>query len=135
MRAGWNEPVRFPNLTIELTAKLDTGAKTSSLGGQNLRRFQRGGQDWVAFTLADRTLPVERPVVRMATIRRAGTPVQKRPVVSMTICVAGITRATEFTVADRAGMAYPVLLGRRFLAGRIVVDAGVENVTRGACGR
>ncbi|MEM8687064.1 MAG: hypothetical protein AAGF81_07030 [Pseudomonadota bacterium] len=36
-------------------------------------------------------------------------------------------------MTDRSDMAYPVLLGRRFLAGRVVVDASAKNLTGGAC--
>ena len=134
VRVGWSEPVSFPRLELQLPAKLDTGARTSSLGGRDLKAFQRGGQEWVAFTLMEGDKRIERAVVRYVTIRRAGAPDQRRPVVRMQICVAGITRSTQFTVTDRRGMDYPVLLGRRFLAGRVVVDAGLENVTEGRCG-
>ncbi len=137
VRAGWTELVSFPRLKAQLRAKLDTGAKTSALDGHNQERFQRDGTDWISFILttqAGENMRVERPIVRLAKIRRAGVPTETRPVVAMMVCVAGITRRTEFTVNDRSGMAFPVLLGRRFLAGRIVVDAGVQGLNDGACG-
>lgn len=136
VRAGWTEVISFPGLQAQLNAKLDTGAKTSALGAQDLKRFQRDGREWVSFTLAvtaDRTVKVERAVVRHAKIRRAGVPTESRPVISLMACVAGIARRTEFTVNSRRGMAYPVLLGRRFLAGRILVDAAAMNITSGSC--
>ncbi len=136
VRAGWTEEISFPGLQAQLSAKLDTGAKTSALGAQDLKRFQRGGREWISFTLAvtaDRTVKVEREVVRFAKIRRAGVPTETRPVISLMACVAGIARRTEFTVNSRHGMTYPVLLGRRFLAGRILVDAAATNITAGSC--
>ncbi len=136
VRAGWTEIIHFPGLDAQLNAKLDTGAKTSALGAHDLKQFQRGGRNWVGFTLtvgADRALKVEQEVLRLAKIRRAGAPTETRPVVALMACVAGITRRTEFTLNNRRGMAYPVLLGRRFLAGRILVDASAENITSGAC--
>jgi len=137
VRAGWTELVSFPRLNAQLRAKLDTGAKTSALDGHSQERFQRNGTDWISFILttpAGEEVRVERAIVRLAKIRRAGVPTQTRPVVAMMVCVAGITRRTEFTVNDRRGMAFPVLLGRRFLAGRIVVDAGEQNLNDRACG-
>ncbi len=138
VRAGWTELISFPRLGMQLPAKLDTGAKTSALDGQNLERFQRDGGDWIRFTLttpAGGNVRLERRILRLAKIRRAGVATETRPVVAMLVCVAGIRRRTEFTVNDRRGMAYPVLLGRRFLAGRIVVDAASRNLTTGACSR
>lgn len=137
VRAGWTELVSFPQLKAQFQAKLDTGANTSALNGHSERRFQRNGIDWISFVLtgpAGEPMRIERPIVRLAKIRRAGVPTQTRPVVTMMVCVAGITRRTEFTVNDRRGMAFPVLLGRRFLAGRIVVDAGAQGLNDGACG-
>ncbi|MEM1200030.1 MAG: ATP-dependent zinc protease [Pseudomonadota bacterium] len=134
VRAGWSEPVHFPDLNITLNAKLDTGAKTSSLGGQDVREFQRNGQDWIGFAAANGQARIERPVVRRAKIRRAGAPDQRRPVVRLLTCFAGVTRLTEFTITDRSEMTYPLLLGRRFLAGRVVVDAGAIDLTGGDCG-
>ncbi len=136
VRAGWTEVIHLPGLQAKLNAKLDTGAKTSALGAQDLKQFQRGGREWISFTLAaaaDRTLRVEREVVRFAKIRRAGVPTETRPVISLMVCVAGIMRHTQFTVNNRRGMAYPVLLGRRFLAGRILVDAAAANITSRSC--
>ncbi len=126
--------MHFPQLKITLRAKLDTGAKTSSLGGQDVTEFPRDGQDWIGFTVVNGHARIERPVVRRATIRRTGAPDQTRPVVRLLTCFAGATRLTEFTITDRSDMTYPLLLGRRFLAGRIVVDAGARNLTGGECG-
>ena len=137
LRAGWTEVAHFPKLGVTLQAKLDTGAKTSTLGGLSQRRFTRNGQDWVSFLVADeagRQSRIERPIVRFAKIRRAGVPVQTRPVVELEVCVAGVSKRGEFTITDRRGMRFGVLLGRRFLAGRIVVDAGAERLNDGACG-
>ncbi|MCP5084998.1 MAG: hypothetical protein GY948_25210 [Alphaproteobacteria bacterium] len=137
VRAGWTELVSFPQQKAQLKAKLDTGAKTSALNGHDQRRFQRGGTDWISFVLtgtAGEHMRIERPILRLAKIRRAGVPTETRPVVAMMVCAAGITQRTEFTVTDRRGMAFPVLLGRRFLAGRIVVDAGAQGLNDGACG-
>ncbi len=126
--------MHFPHLKITLRAKLDTGAKTSSLGGHDVEVFQRSGQDWIGFAVANGQARIERPVVRRVTIRRAGAPDQRRPVVRLLTCFAGATRMTEFTITDRSDMTYPLLLGRRFLAGRVVVDAGAKNLTGGKCG-
>ncbi len=136
-RAGWTEPVSFLDLKVKLPAKLDTGAKTSAIGGYDQERFVLDGAQWIGFTLTTpdgTTARIERPIVRSVKIKRAGVEPETRPVVALLICVAGMTQETQFTVTDRRTMAYPVLLGRRFLAGQIVVDPGAQNLTKGSCG-
>lgn len=136
-RAGWTEPLRLLDLNVEMTAKLDTGAKTSAIGGHDQERFELGGEEWISFSLTTpegAAVRIERPIVRSVKIKRSGVEPESRPVVSLAICVAGITREAQFTVTDRRDMAFPVLLGRRFLAGQLVVDSGAQNLTKGSCG-
>ena len=83
-------------------------------------------QTRVSFTLVNnegQELKIDAPVIRTASIRRAGAELRERPVIRLTLCVAGITADTEFTMADRSDLRYPVLVGRSFLAGKILVDA------------
>lgn len=46
----------------------------------------------------------------------------------------GITAVTEFTLTDRSGMDYPILIGRSFLKGRLLVDAGATDIANRGCG-
>lgn len=138
VRAGWTEFVSFPRIGLRLNAKLDTGAKTSALDGRDLVRFVRNGQPWIRFrlpTASGHSAPIERPILRTAKVKRAGTPTQMRPVIALQICVAGISGMAQFTLNDRRGMAYPVLLGRRFLAGRLLVDPAATDLNADACAR
>ena len=81
------------------------------------------------------SIAAEAPLTRMARVRRAGTEVAERPVVALGLCVAGRSDTVEFTLADRTEMDYRVLVGRNFLAGRIVVDAARTLSAPDACER
>ena len=136
--AGWVERVaiRAEGRWVSLKAKLDTGARTSSLDAPGYRSFERDGAAWVAFDLDDGDggpHAVAVPVKRMVRIRRAEAEVDERPVIELEICLGGLRGVAEFTLADRSGMAYPVLVGRRFLAGRVLVDPGRTFVSRHRC--
>ena len=73
---GWREWVRLPQVGVDwIKAKVDTGAKTSSLHAFDLRTFDRDGHDWVRFVVhpwqatADDEVVVELPVHDSRTVR------------------------------------------------------------------
>ncbi len=113
-------------------ARVDSGAETSSLSAKNIVEFERDGKDWVRFTFQhdgiekdDDAEPVEieLPIVRTVLIRQASVKKAERRVsVNMTIRLGEQLQTTEFTLADRSRMTYPVLLGRAFLMDLYMVD-------------
>ena len=134
--AGYIENAWLEDKSIVVKAKLDTGAENSSIHAPNFRTFKRGRDTWVRFRLAKdngEAVDIERPVVRTARIRRSGADVDARPVIELDVCVAGVTARVEFNLANRSRMNYPVLIGRSFLAGRILVDSGQKFVGSRKC--
>lgn len=123
---GWLEGVFLKPWNLRLTAKLDTGAKTSSLNAENIQRFNRDGNEWVRFSVSEDDdappLVIERPLVRTVYIKEHRKDASKREVVSLAICKNGRTYETEFTLVDRSNFNYPVLLGRSFLKSVALVD-------------
>ncbi len=124
---GWVEQVVVSRAAFTLHAKLDTGANTSSLDAQDITRFERDGEPWVRFTIAgeepgqEQTL--ERPLSRDVLIKRHKGPSQRRPVVVVPICLGPYYLDIEVSLIDRSHFNYPVLIGRRTLAGIGVVDS------------
>ncbi|MEZ5740563.1 MAG: ATP-dependent zinc protease [Burkholderiaceae bacterium] len=135
-RRVYVENAWFNDKTFALGAKLDSGAKTSSIDSANAEKFEQNGKSWYRVHLVDadgirRT--VEGPVVRDVVIRRAGAARQRRAVISLQVCVAGQSGEAEFTLADRTGQDYPVLIGRSFMAKRILIDSGATHLHDAAC--
>jgi len=135
---GWLEAVVIEPWGVKLRAKLDTGAKTSSLHTQSIERFKRKGKVWVRFTLDEydkqtketKVFTMERPLIREARVKNEeGNPVP-RPVISMEFCLDGVMYDAEFTLADRANFFYRVLLGRRFLKDVALVDPDATFLTK-----
>jgi hypothetical protein len=138
MVIGWVESVQLQagETAITLDAKLDTGARTSSLHVVELADFQREGANWVRFAVSTGSatpLTLERPVVRIARVRRAGTKTDARPVVRLLTCLAGKRHEVEYTLTDRSDMDYPVLIGRKALAGRFIIDSARKSIAAGLC--
>ncbi|MDF1764517.1 MAG: ATP-dependent zinc protease [Oleibacter sp.] len=113
------------------SARVDTGAATSSISAENIVRFERNGDRWVSFDVHldnGDLLPMEAPLTRNVRIRQASyEDLDRRPVVELDVSLGNVLRQpTEFTLADRTRMSFPVLLGRAFLRDLVLVDVGAE---------
>jgi hypothetical protein len=134
--AGWIESVTFEDYGITLDAKLDTGADSSSLGVTGLDRFKRNGKIWYRFTITGtdgKTATVEQQTRRTARIMRAEVEDTRRPIVKLKICLAGQVAVTDFTLTDRSEQRTSLLIGRRFLSSRILVDSGRTHLFPQPC--
>lgn len=149
---GFVEWVVMSDTGLRLKARMDTGAKTSSLHAVNVEEFKRDDQKWVKFhiPLADHKdqpvenesdigheeviLELERPVERTVLIKRKGAPSQRRYVVVMDFCIAGTSHEAQFSLTDRGNFTYPVLLGRRFMSDdNILIDSAESFVAEKEC--
>ena len=124
---GWVENAYLPDPGIELKAKLDTGAETSSLDSRVVKKFRKEGKRWVRFSITDRESGEEFILVRervrtIGVVQHDGSK-QTRPVVMMKLCVAGSLLETEVSLVDRSEFNYPLLVGRTALATFAVVDS------------
>jgi hypothetical protein len=127
---GWREWVALPEFGVaHVKAKIDTGARTSSLHAFDLEEFAREGDDWVRFSVhpwqrskADAVL-VECPVHDRRLIRSSSGHSQERVVVRAAITLLGRAVTTELTLARRDAMGFRMLVGREALRQGFVVDA------------
>jgi hypothetical protein len=136
--AGWTERARLSPGDIVVEAKLDTAARTSSLHAVNPRQFERDGKNWVAFDVLGndgRSVHFERPVVRISHVKSALGRDEARPTVTLGICIGSVYRVTEVNLADRSSLIKPLLIGRRFLKGRLRVDPDHRNLLEPVCDR
>ena len=124
---GWLETVFLLPAALPVTAKLDTGAKTSSVHARSVEHFTQQGKEWVRFRFqaerGDATITLERPLVRTAVIKERQSNSSTRDVVMLSVCKNGRVYETEFTLNDRSNFNYPILLGRSFLENVALVDA------------
>ncbi len=134
---GWVEKVAVGPERIVMSAKLDTGATTSSLHATSIHRFRRGGRRYVRFTLSDGNgVPgpeLEQPLVRVVRIKQHSGDYERRPVIKLPVCLGDRERVVEFSLVDRSNFDQPVLLGRSALRGLALVDPEIETTTLPAC--
>ncbi|MFA5632047.1 MAG: ATP-dependent zinc protease [Porticoccaceae bacterium] len=117
---GWVEKAIVMPVGATVKAKLDSGARTSSMDAKNIQMFKRDGEDWVSFRLhlednesGDEVYrDLEMPIKRIVRLRGAGGE-DRRPTVELSVCIGDQVYREEFTLRDRDNMFYPMLLGRR----------------------
>lgn len=122
---GWIEKVKIFPGNILLHAKLDSGADHSSLSAMNINEFKRKGKNWVRFDLRNRAgeiHTIELKTHRIAKIKRVGGVTQERPVVRMGLCLGRKYLSVDVNLTDRSNFAFPVLIGRNFLAPNVLLD-------------
>ena len=127
---GWREVVALPGLGVpRITAKIDTGARTSALHATRIVRFTRDGADWVRFHIPHGGIThaqdCEAPVVDRREIRNTGGLPDLRIVIETWLAMGARRWQIEVSLADRGAMTAPLILGRTALRRHgIVVDAG-----------
>jgi len=133
---GWVERIKLYPGEMIMKAKIDTGAKNSSINARNIDEFTRDGDRWIRFEVTDRRghkVKIERQLERRARIQRHFGKLQTRPVVVLGVCMGDMYKDIEVNLVDRKGFLYPMLIGRSFLKENIVVDATLTFTREPVC--
>ncbi len=137
---GWREVVSLPDLgLVGIPAKIDTGARTSSLHARVLEEFWRDGERFVRFAVdwGGVRHHCEAVHVDLRGITSSNGDQQTRFVIKTPLTIGNLTFRAEISLADRSQMQFPMLIGRTALRRRMVVDSGhswlqsPENADRG----
>ncbi|MCB1247559.1 MAG: ATP-dependent zinc protease [Acidimicrobiia bacterium] len=131
IEVGWREWVALPELGVPtIRAKVDTGADSSSLHAFNIERFEREGIEMIRFEVhpkrrsGKQAVRCEAPVVMERTVRNPGGRSELRPVISTPIIINGVQIRATINLTERDEMTFRMLIGRRTLRGRFVVNPG-----------
>lgn len=126
---GWREWVGLPALGIErIKAKVDTGARSSSLHAYDMKRFRRRGVPMIRFKVhpiqrESRTVvAAEAELVDLRKVRSSSGVETLRPVIATRLELGAHAWTVEITLVRRDAMGFRMLLGRQALRGRILVD-------------
>jgi hypothetical protein len=132
---GWREWVRLPDLgDFSIKAKIDTGARSSSLHAFDVETFRRRGVLFVRFRIHPRqrsikkSLRSEARVLEFRAVRSSSGHLTMRPVIRTDLELFGQRWPIELTLANRDEMGFRMLLGREALRRRLIVDPGRSYV-------
>ena len=125
---GWEEWIGLPDLGLPaISAKVDTGARTSALHASDIETFGSPSRPKVRFHVYpvtgrdDLAIPCSADLIDRREVTSSNGETELRCVITSTLCVAGQIWPIEITLTNRTGMANRMLLGRQALADHISI--------------
>ncbi|MCW3103330.1 MAG: ribosomal protein modification protein RimK [Bacteroidetes bacterium] len=127
---GRREVIAFPELGLfEITAKVDTGAYTTALHCHDI--YEKDGT--LHFKLLDPSHPDYNEQEQTFSeytekeIKNSFGEVEKRYIIKTIIKIGRKRIKSVISLTDRGNMRYPVLIGRKLLKNRFIVDVALLN--------
>jgi hypothetical protein len=130
---GHIETVDLAELELfTLDAKIDTGADSCSMHCDDIE--VKGKK--VTFTLHDEVHPsyhgkrLTLPIFKIKRVKSSNGRSQERIFVKTMLKLGYKTYETEISLTNRENMKYPMLIGRRFLSHRYLIDVSHKYMTK-----
>ncbi|MDT8347048.1 MAG: RimK/LysX family protein [Flavobacteriaceae bacterium] len=129
---GRSDRVDFPDLALkEITAKIDTGAYTSSIHCKDIKEVDK--QLIATFLDEDHPQYNGKQIVfddyEITSVKSSNGQTELRYEVKTKIKLFGKSYKISLTLASRQEMRFPVLLGRKFLTNKFIVDTDLKDVS------
>ena len=125
---GALELVDLPELGIQgLQARVDTGAKTSSLHADDIRMVRKQGKPFIEFVLRTDLFDVGQskhciaPLCDIRKIKSSNGESEERYIVETILAIGGRKWPIEVSLTDRSGMSNLMLIGRTSMQ-NVLVD-------------
>ena len=129
---GKKEKINILDLELyDLDAKVDTGADSNALHCDNIEISKDG---YVSFCLLDEVHEsyhgkrMTLPLYKVKRVRSSNGELQERPSIKVDVSFFGKKYSTVISLTNRADMRYPMLIGRKFLANKFLVDVSQEYI-------
>ncbi|MEQ9116169.1 MAG: 30S ribosomal protein S6--L-glutamate ligase [Rickettsiales bacterium] len=126
---GCEEWCSFPELDLKyVKARVDSGAKTSSIHAFNIQPYEEGGEKYVKFDV--HPLQGNRKIVKNCSaklkayreIKSSTGHIEKRHIIETKLKLGKNSWSIEVSLSNRDSMGYRLLLGRQAMAGKVIVD-------------
>ena len=132
---GSEEWCAFDGLKIPaILARIDSGAKTSSIQATEIKLIKKNDEDWVRF----KVYPLKGNTVINVTclaklidkrsIKGSFGISEERLIIRTPVSIGEDTFDIELSLANRNTMEFKMLLGREAIANRYLINAGIKHV-------
>ncbi len=122
---GRREYVNFPSLNLtHIEAKIDTGAYTCSIHCKNIQLLTKEGKPLLTFQLQDNEVHTVEHFYKKK-IKNSFGEMEERFIIKTVIQIGRKKINTTVSLSDRGNMRYPVLIGRKLLKNKFIVDVNL----------
>ena len=129
---GRIDKVDFPELGLtDVEAKIDSGAYTCSIHCGTINAFYKGDEHVVKFVVFNEENPVEREAKVFASkqVKNSFGQIEYRYTIKTPVILFEKSYQIELALTNRSTMKYPVLLGRKLLGERFIIDVTRQNLS------
>ena len=133
---GGNEKIDLPEMNLfNIDAKVDTGADSSAMHCYHIEIISREGKKILHFILLD---PSHRDYnnksfyfeqFKQKTVKNSFGDSEKRYVIRTPVVIFKKGYKTELSLTYRGNLRYPILLGKKFLQKRFLVDVAQADLS------
>jgi len=130
---GRYDVIDLPELDIyEITAKIDTGAYTSAIHCSRIKLQKENDIEYLIFKIpgSHQKKMFRVSDFKLKNIKSSSGHSETRFVIKTKVLLFGKVIKTEFSLANRSEMKFPVLLGRKLLKDRFIVDVSEINLSK-----
>ncbi|NEP08317.1 MULTISPECIES: ATP-dependent zinc protease [unclassified Okeania] len=128
---GWREWIKLPEIGItKIKAKIDTGARTSSLHAFDIETFEIDHKPRVRFKIhpkqrdTNQTVIAEAQLIDERHVRSSSGQAELRPVILTEVHLMQKKWQVELTLTNRELMGFRMLLGRQAVREFFLIDPG-----------
>lgn len=128
---GWREWISLPDLEIgAIKAKVDSGARTSSLHAFDMEIYKKGKNQFVKFMIhpeqrSDKNeKQCKAKILEFRKIKSSNGQTELRPVILTRVELLGEIWEVEMTLTNRDEMGFRMLLGRESIRKKFLIDTG-----------
>ncbi|MBC8343048.1 MAG: ATP-dependent zinc protease [Bacteroidetes bacterium] len=133
---GRADKADFPELLLtNVNIKIDTGAFTSTIHSHDMKEVIIDGEKYIEFQLLDPTHPQYRDKTfktkryKKKSVKNSFGESEQRFVIKTIIVIFGKEYPIELSLSERSNMKYPILIGRKMLKRRFIVDTTKEDLS------
>ena len=133
---GRSDKADFPELNLKnIKIKIDTGAYTSAIHSHEIKEIEEDGNKHLEFELLDpsheqyrnRTFKVKN--YKTKAIKSSFGASEQRFIIKTKILIFDKEYPIELSLSERNDMKFPILIGRKFLNKRFMVNTSLKNVS------